>query len=281
MKNNVAAVTEKNFVKKYPLLVFFVLAYVFFTISLLIAGVFVFTFSISQFALEWFVALGSWTPNLAAAIVLWLIDEPGGIRKLASGWLKWRVHPGWYLFGIAPLVIALAVAGVSILAGNPAPGASAPFSATVVFWLLVFNVIQGATGEELGWRGFALPRLQARYSSLVAAVILGLLIAGWHSILHLIQPSPIPEWQFWLVIVCYSVVVAWSFNHTGGSLLIVSLFHFSFNFGGELVMEGLGLVSAQTLFGGYAVVYLLWALGIILIEGKKFRQKTVVGSSYN
>jgi uncharacterized protein len=281
MKSNISSGTNKNLVQKYPLLGFFVLAYVFFFASLMVIGVFVFNVSISPFVMQWFVALGSWTPNLAAFVVLWLIKAPGGIRKLAAGWLKWRVHPAWYIFGIIPLLIALVVAVGSMALGNLAPGASAPFTATALFWMVIFNVIQGATGEELGWRGFALPRLQARYSSLVAAVILGLLIAGWHSILHLIQPSSVPEWQFWLVIVFYSVVVAWSFNHTGGSLLIVSLFHFSFNFGSDLVTNGLGLISIQNLFLGYMGVFLLWALGIILIEGKKFRQKSVVGVSYN
>ena len=278
MKNNIAAVTEKNFVQKYPLLVFFVLAYVFFLASLIVIGVFVKTLSITPFVLNWFAAAASWTPNLAALVVLWLVKEPGGIRKLASGWLKWRVHPGWYIFGIMPLVLSLAVAGAFIASGSPAPGTSTPLTVTALFWMVLFGVIQGATGEELGWRGFALPRLQARYNPLVAAILLGLLIAGWHSILHLIQPIAVPEWQFWLAIVCYSVIVTWSFNHTCGSLFIVSLLHFSFNFGADLVVNGLGLVSLQNLFAGYTVVYLLWALGIIVVEGSKFRQKAVVGA---
>jgi membrane protease YdiL (CAAX protease family) len=272
-----SSATEKNLVRKYALLVFFVLAYVFFFVTLMVIGLFVFTVGISPFVLSWLIAIGSWTPNLAAFVVLWINKKPGEIRKLAAGWLKWRVHPGWYIFGIMPLVIALAVAGVSIALGNPAPGASAPLTATALFWMVVFNVIQGATGEELGWRGFALPRLHARYSFLVSAIILGLLIAGWHSILHLVNPLGVPEWQFWLAIVCYSVVVTWSFNRTEGSLLIVSLLHFSFNFGADLVMNGLGLVSVQNLFWGYTIVFPLWALGIILVEGKKFRQKPAIG----
>ena len=79
----------------------------------------------------------------------------------------------------------------------PAPEVTLGSPDTVGWVLLVFfNIVQGATGEELGWRGIALPRLQARYSRLVAAIVLGLLISGWHSILHLIDPKPVPEWQF-------------------------------------------------------------------------------------
>lgn len=268
-------------VKRHPLPMFFVLAYLFFLISLVVTGVLVFQFAITPFVLDWCAVVGSWTPNLAALVVLWLTKAPGGMRGVAAGWLKWRVHPGWYLVGLMPLAISLAIAGGALALGSPAPGASAPLTAPTVVWLVVFSVIQGATGEELGWRGFALPRLQSRYGALVATVILGLLIAGWHSILHLFQPAGVPEWQFWLVMVAYCVVVTWSFNRTGGSLLIVSLLHFSFNFGAKLVLGGLGLVSMQSLFWGYIAVYGLAALGIILAEGPTLGQKAAVGAHYD
>jgi uncharacterized protein len=273
MENNISLVNEKNLIKKYPLIVFSVFSYVFFLLVLLAIGVTLNTFSISPFVMNWLIAIGSWTPNVAVLLVVWVNRGPSGIKNLFAGWLKWRVHPGWYLFGLMPLFISLALAGGYLFLGGKPVGASTDITATVFFWMLIFNLLQGATGEELGWRGFALPRLQKRYSTLVSAIILGLLIAGWHSILHLFTPSPMPEWQFWLMIVCYSIIVAWGYNRSGASLLIVSLLHFSFNFGPDLVNTKMGLIPAENLYGGFSVIYAFWVLGIIVLEGKKFWQK--------
>ena len=134
--------------------------------------------------------------------------------------------------------------------------------------MLFFHTIQGATGEELGWRGFALPRLQSRFSSLTAALILGLLVAGWHGLLHLVSPTGVPEWQFWGLMVSYSIIVTWAFNKTRGSGLIVTLFHFAFNFSLELLSTGLGLIPLENLFVIRTVVYSALALGLLLITGK-------------
>ncbi len=272
MKNTTLSVNEKNLIKKYPLVAFFVLAYVFFFLVLMVIGGIFTLVSISPFVLDWLTAIASWTPNVAAVLVVGIISGRSAQRKLISGWLTWRVHPGWYLFGLMPLVIAVTLAGGYIALGGTPAAASTSITGTSLFWMIIFNLIQGATGEELGWRGFALPRLQQRYSPLVSALILGLAIAGWHSILHLIVPTSIPEWLFWLELVCYSVIVAWGYNRSG-SLVIVSLFHFASNFGFAFVTNGLGWVSLENIFWVYTVVYALWALGIIWVAGKRFLQK--------
>jgi uncharacterized protein len=276
MENSIFPGKEKNLIKRYPLPVFFGLAYVFFFLSLLIIGGIAMTHPISPLMLKVITSILSWAPNIAAFLVVWTNQGPAGIRNLFAGWLRWRVPVGWYLFGLIPLVAAFAVAGGGSLLGCPSPGVGTGITGAALFSMVLFNLTQGATGEELGWRGFALPRLQARYSLFISALILGLLIAGWHSILHLVAPTGVPEWQFWLILVCYSVVVAWSYNHSGGSLLIVTLFHFSFNFGIELVTTRLGLISIENLFWGYVGVYLLLALGVIGVEGGKFWRKPVV-----
>jgi membrane protease YdiL (CAAX protease family) len=192
-----------------------------------------------------------------------------GVRNLFAGWLKWRVNAGWYLFGLAPLAIALAVAGLYAFRTGTAPGIGTGIAGSTLLSMLVFHSIQGATGEELGWRGLALPGLQKRYSALLSAVILGLVISGWHSILHLVSPVGVPEWQFWLIMVCYSVLVTWAYNNTGGSLLIVSLFHFAFNFSLELVTTQLGLIPLRALFWIYCGVYLLLAVGVVALAGPR------------
>jgi membrane protease YdiL (CAAX protease family) len=83
-------------------------------------------------------------------------------------------------------------------------------------------------GEELGWRGYALPRLQARQSALLASIVLGLLSGLWHLPLFLTQGDPrasLPFGWFLIGIVLAAIVVTWVYNHTQGSLLIALLLH--------------------------------------------------------
>jgi CAAX protease family protein len=260
-------------VRRHPLVAFFALAYLLFVVALVAIGVSVAVAgTLPAVVMSVLAAIASWAPNVAAAVTVRAADGPGAIPRLASGWLRWRVGMGWYLFGLSPLAVMLAIAAVARTAGAPDPEAKLG-SPDAVGWLLLvcFNIVQGATGEELGWRGFALPRLQARNSRLTAAIVLGLLISGWHSILHLIDPKPVPEWQFWFTLTCYSVVIAWAYNRTGGSLVITSLFHFSFNFGFAVLVDGgLGLVDLGPLFWGLVPAFGLAAVAVVLVEGRAY-----------
>jgi len=139
--------------------------------------------------------------------------------------------------------------------------------------MLFFHTIQGATGEELGWRGFALPALQKRFSPLTAAIILGLVVSGWHGLLHLVSPTGIPEWQSWLGLVSYSILVTWAYNKSGGSILIVTLFHFAFNFSLELVATRLGLIPLESLFAIRIAIYTAGAMILILITGRNLAKE--------
>ena len=83
-------------------------------------------------------------------------------------------------------------------------------------------------GEELAWRGFALPRLLTRYNALVASLILGMLWGLWHLPLVWTEGAPLyqqPVWLFLLDIVAKSVLFTWVFLHTRGSVLLAMLFH--------------------------------------------------------
>jgi membrane protease YdiL (CAAX protease family) len=93
---------------------------------------------------------------------------------------------------------------------------------------LMFTLGFDGLGEELGWRGFALPRLLARYSALRASVLLGALWALWHLPYALTAGSAMadkPLYEHLLSIVALSVLFTWLFNNTGGSVLLAVLFH--------------------------------------------------------
>lgn len=262
--------SEKKLLKRYPLLAFFVLAYLFFFVMLMLIGGLLKLVSVSPTVMSILIAIASWTPNLAAVVLVLVNDGWDRVRSLAAGWLKWRVPARWYLFGLAPLAAAFGAAGLSALMGEAPVTSGSGLTGATLLSMLLFNTIQGATGEELGWRGYALPNLQKRYSPLAASILLGVVISGWHSILHLVSPTGVPEWQFWIIMVSFCILVTWAYNHSGGSLLIVSLFHFAFNFSAELVVGRLGLISLETLFVIYLGVYGLSALGVSVL-GKMYK----------
>jgi hypothetical protein len=101
--------------------------------------------------------------------------------------------------------------------------------AVLLLWFLTYGL-----GEEVGWRGFALPRMQRTRPAANAALLLGLLWAGWHLPAFLYRDTYTEMGllgfpMFAVSVVFASVVFAWLYNSTGGSLLLVILFHIFFN----------------------------------------------------
>ncbi|MBJ7601016.1 CPBP family intramembrane glutamic endopeptidase [Candidatus Nephthysia bennettiae] len=183
---------------------------------------------------------------MAALVVTAVIAGKPGLRRFFQRFLLWRANPIWYLFifvGV-PLIYA---AGIALV-----PGALASFKTPSPTWWLLLPVLflyivilGGPLFEEPGWRGFALPRLQRRWGPLAGALILGVLWAAWHATEYLT-----PEFAranggltlsgagvFLLAAVCFSIIVAWVFNHTGGSILIAILLHGSINFSQGLTSD--------------------------------------------
>ncbi len=151
--------------------------------------------------------------------------------------MRWRVGWRWYLVVIlGPAAFSLAVAGVYVMLGGSWAGAAPPALREGPLMLLpLFLVILTLTdglGEELAWRGFALPRLLTRYNALVASLILGVLWALWHLPLVWTEGAPmyqLPIWLFLLDITAKAVLFTWVFLHTRGSVLLAMLLHAATN----------------------------------------------------
>jgi membrane protease YdiL (CAAX protease family) len=94
-------------------------------------------------------------------------------------------------------------------------------------FLAILTLTDGL-GEELAWRGFALPRLLTRYNALVASLVLGVIWALWHFPLVWTEGNTMYQQPVWLLLVditAKSVLFTWVFLHTRGSVLIAMLFH--------------------------------------------------------
>ena len=114
---------------------------------------------------------------------------------------------------------------MNVAFGAPDPTAllvAAIPSTLMLFATRLVNPVNGPMQEELGWRGYALPRFQARYSPLVANLILGVIVAGWH--LPWVRNGQLPLFAL-LGTVAYTIVAGWIYNNTKGSVLLVLVTH--------------------------------------------------------
>ena len=165
-------------------------------------------------------------PFLAACVVLALTEGRAGVVGLLRRMVRWRIGSGWYAVA---LLLPAAVAGLATLL-NLGLGAASPSAADVGRWTSIFGtlafllVVPGAGGawEEPGWRGYAVPRMQARWSALTSALVLGVLVAGWH--LPLIVSGQV-HYADVASILGATVVINWLFNHVRGSVLPIMLLH--------------------------------------------------------
>ena len=166
-----------------------------------------------------------------------------------------------------PAILAGGMIAFNVLLGGPAISLGVPLF-TVLFFL-AFSIFPGsAMGEEIGWRGYALPRLQAGRSALSASIILGVVWGFYHLPLYFTGKASRPLSIFPLFVVstiALSVIITWMYNNTGGSLLLVVLLHATFNLPLTLLIAPLG--SQETLaFSLYvgllvvaAIVVVIWA----------------------
>lgn len=217
-------------VNHYRLLIFFFLAYL---LTYPLAAL----YSVSLI----FPLLALFAPAAAAVIVLGATEGKTGIKRLFARLLIWRVPLKWYAFVIfVPFLLVLAVWAIHSIFW-----AAMPFNLlelSPVSFLIAFLII----GEELGWRGFALPELQKRFSSLTASLILGVLWAFWHLPNFLIPGYPHYEQSFFaflLAATAYSILITFVFNRTSGSVLVASVFHAAIN-----LLSPAGIPSTRALW---------------------------------
>jgi membrane protease YdiL (CAAX protease family) len=176
-------------------------------------------------------------PTIAAVIVSLVIQGKSGLQKLLKGLIRWRVSLVWYVVAVfGPVCIfSLGQAITTALGLSLAPPES--LQSQMPLFISVFLTFLVNTGEEIGWRGVALPLLQKRYNALHASLIVGFLWSLWHLPLvfltgNLMAQSPL----FWLIsIVASAFIYTWLFNSTGGSILLVALLHVSGNVTGAII----------------------------------------------
>jgi membrane protease YdiL (CAAX protease family) len=176
-----------------------------------------------------------------AILLIAVLHGKAGVRKLLRRLLMWRIGFGWWVAVVLLSTLGLGAVGLSVLLGGDAPDLDVTIPVVVIMFLL-FIFPGSAGGEEIGWRGFALPHLQAVRSALGASVVLGLVWGVWHLPLFLLGADirPVSLFPAWVLLtVAASVIYTWMYNGTGGSLLIVVLFHAASNLPLTILLEPL------------------------------------------
>jgi uncharacterized protein len=182
-------------------------------------------------------------PFLSALVVTRVTEGKAGVHRLFKRCVQWRVGVGWYLAAIFSFLLIWLAAFSVLFSGAPLRGLLAnPLLLVTLFlpWLLQ-GILIPAIGEEVGWRGVALPRLQAQYGPVLAAIILGILQGVWHfPILFTPILGPFtPEKFVTFVLTATGAVFLynWVFNNASASLLIAILMHASSNAASRLLEE--------------------------------------------
>ena len=221
-------------IKRHPLVSYFALAMI---ISWLIELPLI---AMRQGWVDWDIPfsihyLTSFGPMLAALIVTALASGTAGLRELWSRITKWRVDWRYAAFAIlSPVVIfALCMPVVRLVSGewpNLRLLGQTNYLPYLGVWVLPLWLITFGFGEEIGWRGFALPRLQKTMSVTKATLVLGSFWILWHVPTFFYHDTY--QGMDWIIlpgfvfgVLCGAVLFTWLYNGTGGSVLMVAIWH--------------------------------------------------------
>lgn len=177
------------------------------------------------------ILLGTFAPALVALGLIAKHDGSAGIQALVRRLLQWDVGARWYLLAVTYMVVIKLTVALAhrIIAGSWPRFGNDPRYILVV--AIIFSTpVQ--SGEEIGWRGYALPRLAERMGYGWASILLGLIWAVWHLPIFFIPGADkygqsFPVWA--LGVTALSVAIAWLYVHTNGSLLLTMLMHAAVN----------------------------------------------------
>jgi membrane protease YdiL (CAAX protease family) len=226
--------------------------------------------------------LGVLMPATSALILTALAGGQGAIHSLLSRLIIWRVDWKWWFAAIAvqPALLGLAAFTFNLIS-NVSKISPEPSASTGAFIVNTIFLLIATLGEEIGWRGVALPNLQRKYSALKSSVILGLLWATWHLPFWLLLDS---FDQFgigylglnFLFVIPFTFYITWFFNHGRQSILLAVMLHLTFNIVNTILLPVTMSVGAFLIFG-----ILEWIVALVILpyleseEVKRFRSTSL------
>jgi membrane protease YdiL (CAAX protease family) len=203
----------------------------------------------------------------SALILTAIIGGQTAVRTLLGRLAIWRVGWSWWAVAVLVQPILLILAGLiyNVMWGNPLV-TMLPVGVTSAFVINIIFLAIATLGEEIGWRGVALPSLQSLRTALNASLILGFLWAAWHIPFWLLMDTFNQYgWTYMLLNFLFvlpgTFYITWFFNHSRSSLLLPVVFHLSFN----ILNTGLFPVTATS--GAFALfIAIEWLVTILIIR---------------
>ena len=228
-----AASPLNQLIRRYPLMAFFVLAYALSWPYMIVDALGSHGLLAFRLPMLLWIPMG-YGPTFAALIVTGALAGKTGVRTLLGRLLIWRVGWPWYAVAVLGSVIVPGITMLlyALLSGTlpVVPVVSAQVLITAPLLFLIGGLVNG---EEIGWRGFALPRLLAKHSALTASLILGSLWALFHLPLFFTRGdlfASTPPLSFLVRMIGAAILFTWIYNNTGSSLLLAYLMHAASNF---------------------------------------------------
>jgi membrane protease YdiL (CAAX protease family) len=191
------------------------------------------------------------------------------VRNYLTSLIRLRGAWGWSLLGLVlfPAFHLIALLINTLLNRQPIPSSQFPDLSLALIGLVIVKFLYqffffNATGEETGWRGFVLPRLQTRTSPLIAALIIAFFWAPWHVFLWQATGSPVLSFQFWAlqysIHIPSSLFIVWICNRAHGSILVAGITHAAAN-------TVMAFIPLQDMRGVYTI-WIAAALVMILVD---------------
>lgn len=205
----------------------------------------------------------SYGPMISALIVTWVTQGRQGLKELWARLARWRVGGIWWLAALSPIIIGfLMVLAMNLFTNNKISLSElgvVPFLPPLGIGALFLWILTSGFGEEIGWRGYALPRLQKDHNALYSTLILTIFWAVWHLPLffYLFDPAIAVGWIFALYM--GAIVFTWLLNSTKGSILIAAIFHGCFNYMTSS-NAGNGLLATVV-----SILVMVWAVVVIFV----------------
>ena len=252
--------TNSNLTKDYPLAAFLILTPL---ISLAIALL----LQLSTVAIVLLILL---VPSTLAVLLTALAEGRNSAAMLLKKLFQWRIDLKWYIVALVlPIGIILLADVLAFLLGwSPTVQFRIPPSSQLITNFILIVLV--AVLEELGWRGYALPRLLVHRSPLSSALIIGILWGILHIGIGLVDGRPwLPTF---LAPLGSSVVMTWLFVHTRGSLAMAMLFHFALDYSPQFMLYG---ITTEQAVWAQAMVSITAAFVLILLFGVNLQRNPV------
>jgi membrane protease YdiL (CAAX protease family) len=278
----------KVFIRKHPVLAYFVLTFVISWggVLLVIGGPGRIMRTSEQFeTLLPAVILALLTgPSVSGVLLTVFVYGRKGLRELLSRLLKWRVGIRWYAIVLlaAPLLMMAIYLALSLLSPDFLPGIFVSEDKVSHLLMGLVTGLMAGFFEELGWTGFVTPRLRQRYSVFGTGLIVGLLWAVWHilpalwlgfasgtlsgalsTVSYLVDP--------FLFLMAFRVLIVWVYDRTGGSLLMAMLMHMSLTSSAR-IFTPLGIVGVPLMLFGITWAAVIWGIVAVAVLAKGGRK---------